>query len=89
MVNQLKLSKIIQLGGFLPLSIKDSLLNPFGIVLKIREKFRGSGILLTNNEIKDAKVIDEFHWKELPEKLLVKKEDVSIFLDHYWQLIYH
>ena len=67
MVNQLKLSKIIQLGGFAPLSIKDSLLNPFGIVLKIREKFRGSGILLTNNGIKD----------------------VSIFLDHYWQLIYH
>ena len=89
MVNQLKLSKIIQLGGFAPLSIKDSLLNPFRIVLKIREKFRGSGILLTNNGIKDVKVIDEFHWKELPEKLLVKKEDVSIFLDHYWQLIYH
>ena len=76
MVNQLKLSKIIQLG-FVPLSIK------------VREKFRGSGVMLTNNGIKDMKVIEEFHWKELPEKLLVKKEDFSNFLDHFWQLIYH
>ena len=88
MVNQLKLSKIIQLG-FVPLSIKGSLLNPFGIILKVREKFRGSGVMLTNSGIKDMKVIEEFHWKELPEKLLVKKEDFSNFLDHFWQLIYH
>ena len=60
MVNQLKLSKIIQLG-FVPLSIKGSLLNPFGIILKGSEKFRGSGVMLTNSGIKDMKVIEEFH----------------------------
>ena len=48
----------------------------------------GSGITLTNNKIKDImKVIRSLEnrgilLKELLEKLLVKKEDFSIFLDH-------
>ena len=47
-----QLSEMIQLGGFGPLSIKGTLFNPFRMILKVREKFRVSGIVLTNNEIK-------------------------------------
>ena len=47
-------------------------------------------ISLTNYEIKDImiviksleKKIEEFYYQELLEKLLVKKEDFYIFLDH-------
>ena len=56
--------------------------------MKIYIKGKGSRLSLTNNEIKDIiKVIrslkiKEFFLKELLTKLLIKKEDFSIFLGH-------
>ena len=44
-------------------------------------------ITLTNNEIKEiVKVVkpleNKCFWKELPEQLVAKKKNLSIFLDH-------
>ena len=49
---------------------------------------KGSRITLTSNEVRDVlKIIGalenrEFYWKELLEKIIVKKEDFSVFLEN-------
>ena len=43
---------MIELGGFSPLSIL-KLMDLLGMALKIRKNFRGLGLTLTENEVKD------------------------------------
>ena len=49
-LSKTQLSKIVQLVGFGSLQPMGTLMDPFNIVLKIREKFRGLGLILKNNE---------------------------------------
>ena len=32
--------------------------------------------------------MEEFYWKILAKQLLVNMEDFSVFLGHYWRLVY-
>ena len=87
-ISKTQLSKIIQLGSFGPLLIIGTLLNLFGTVLKRRAKFRGSGLALTNNEIKDiikkVKSLEniEIFLKETTRKITSQEGKFHNFLDN-------
>ena len=61
------------------------------LVKKIKKELssiKGSGITLKNDEMKDIMTVnrslqtEKFYWKELLEKLVGKKDNFVIFLDH-------